>query len=96
MEMLGGNHSTQAVYEEWHKQSSIFEHETQQNKEALDLLTSSSKDARCPTCDQRFVGHTPEHRMQYLGSWLNVTQHHRQEELLQRKQRIDAGKHQRG
>jgi exonuclease SbcC len=94
VEMLSSNDPTQADYEEWHKQSSMLEHETQQNKEALDLLTSSPEDARCPTCNQRFVEHTPEYRIQHLRTWLNVAQHNRQEELLQRKQSIDERKKQ--
>ncbi len=88
-EMLGSIDPTQTDYEEWYKQSSMLDHETQQNTEALNLLTSSSNDARCPTCNQRFVEHTPEHRIQHLRTWLNVTHHHRQDELLQQKQGID-------
>ncbi len=89
VELLSSNDPTQADYEEWYKQSSMLDHETQQNKEALNLLTSSSNDARCPTCNQRFVEHTPEHHIQHLRTWLNVTHHHRQDELLQQKQGID-------
>ncbi len=89
VEMLSNNDPTQAGYEEWNRQSCILEYETQQNKEALNLLTKSSNDARCPTCNQRFVEHTPEHRIQHLLTWLNVTYHHRQEELLERRQSID-------
>jgi recombinational DNA repair ATPase RecF len=94
VEMLSSNDPTQADYEEWHKQSSMLDHEAQQNKEALNLLTSSSNGARCPTCNQRFVEHTPEHRIQHLRTWLNITHHHRQDELLQRKQGIDERKKQ--
>jgi DNA repair exonuclease SbcCD ATPase subunit len=89
IEMLSSNDPTQADYEEWNRQNCILDYETQQNKEALNLLINSSNDARCPTCNQRFVEHTPEHRIQYLHTWLNVTQRHRREELLQRKQSID-------
>lgn len=89
IEMLSSNDPTQADYQEWYKQSTILDHEAQQVKEAINLLTSSSIDARCPTCNQRFVEHTPEHRMQHLRSWLNVTYQHRQDELLQQKQSID-------
>ena len=56
------------------------------------MLTSNPEDAHCPTCNQRFVEHTPEHRIQHLLTWLNGTLHHRQEELLQRKQGIDERK----
>src|SRR6266567_487449 len=94
VEVLSSNDPTQADYEEWYKQSSMLDHETQQNEEALNLLTSSSEDARCPTCNQRFVEHTPEHRIQHLRTWLNVTCLHRQEELLRRKQGIDESKNQ--
>jgi DNA repair exonuclease SbcCD ATPase subunit len=94
IETLSSNDPTQADYEEWYKQSSMLDHETKQNKEALNLLTSGSNDARCPTCHQRFVEHTPEHRIQHLRTWLNVTYLHRQEELLQRKQGIDESKSQ--
>ena len=88
-EMLSNNDPTQADFEEWNRQSCILEYETQQNKEALNLLTSNSEDTRCPTCNQRFVEHTPEHRIQHLLTWLNVTHNRRQEELLVRKQSID-------
>ncbi|SRR6266566_4452013 len=94
VEVLSSNDPTQADYEEWYKQSSMLDHETQQNEEALNLLTSSSEDARCPTCNQRFVEHPPEHLIQHLRTWLNVTQRHRREELLQRKQSIDERKKQ--
>jgi len=94
VETLSSNDPTQADYEEWYKQSSMLDHETKQNKEALNLLTSGSNDARCPTCHQRFVEHTPEHRIQHLRTWLNVTCLHRQEELLRRKQGIDESKNQ--
>lgn len=94
VEVLSSNDPTQADYEEWYKQNSMLDHEIQQNEEALNLLTSSSEDARCPTCKQRFVEHTPEHRIQHLRTWLNVTQCQRREELLQRKQSIDERKKQ--
>ncbi len=94
LEVLSSNDPTQADYEEWYKQNSMLDHEIQQNEEALNLLTSSPEDARCPTCKQRFVEHTPEHRIQHLRTWLNVTQRQRREELLQRKQSIDERKKQ--
>ncbi len=94
VEVLSNNDPTQADFEEWNRQSFILEYETQQNKEALNLLMSNSEDARCPTCNQRFGEHTPEHRIQHLRTWLNVTHYHRQEELLQRKQSIDERKNQ--
>lgn len=92
--MLYHNDPTTDDYVVWQKQDNKLEIETQQNKQALEQLTSGTGDARCPTCNQRFTEHTPEHRIQHLTIWLNVTLPPLYRELQQRKQQIDEQKKQ--
>jgi len=92
VDMLRNEDPTQSHYEEWQKQNSRLEYETQQNKEALEQLTRETSDARCPTCNQRFVEHTPEHRIHHLTIWLSETLPPLQEQLYQQKRHIDEKK----
>jgi len=91
---LRSNDPTVSDYEEWGKQNSRLEHEAQQNEEALELLKKGTDDARCPTCNQRFIEHTPEYRIQHLTSWLNQMLPPLREQLRQQKQHIEEQKEQ--
>ncbi len=81
-----------AEHEVWQKQDSRLEHETEQNKHALEQLTNRADEARCPTCNQHYTEHTPEERIQHLTNWLNETLPPLHQELEQRKQLLDEQK----
>jgi exonuclease SbcC len=89
------NHNPILVdYEEWQKQDTKLRHEEEQNKDALKQLKESVTEARCPTCNQRFIEHTPEHRIQHLTLWLSKTLPTLRDQLQQQKQHIDEIKEQ--
>ncbi len=90
------NDPTAAEYETWQKQHRELEDEMEQNKQALEQLTSGTDSARCPTCNQHFTEHTPEHRIQHLKTWLNETWPPLHQELQQQKQHLDEQKKQWG
>ena len=89
---LSNNDPTLAYYEAWQIEKGKIEHETQQNKDALELLKNGTKDARCPTCDQRFTEHSPERRVQHLTDWFQKTLPLLKEQLHEQKRRIDEEK----
>ncbi len=86
------NDPTAAEHEVWQKQESKLEHESEQNKQALEQLTNRADEARCPTCNQHYTEHTPEQRIQHLTSWLNETLPPLRQELEQRKRLLDEQK----
>ncbi|MCQ3976140.1 MAG: hypothetical protein DPW09_22155 [Anaerolineae bacterium] len=50
-----------------------MELEKEHAEAALETLQHRPDEARCPTCDQKFVEHTPKQRIQHLSHWLNHT-----------------------
>ncbi|HEU5378429.1 MAG TPA: SMC family ATPase, partial [Ktedonobacteraceae bacterium] len=54
----------------WLQADALLTQMEKQNTEALDLLATNSTDATCPTCNQHFIEHTPEQRIQHLQHWL--------------------------
>ena len=55
----------------WNQDNAMLLQIEKQSREAVKMLQENSSDARCPTCNQHFIEHTPEQRIQHLQRWLH-------------------------
>lgn len=67
------NDPTTADFRALQRQQEKVEVEKEQVEAALETLQHRPDEARCPTCDQKFVEHTPKQRIEHLSHWLNHT-----------------------
>jgi DNA repair exonuclease SbcCD ATPase subunit len=69
---LRANDPTSVDAEKWQRLDTKLTLEEKQCREALHLLKSGTGEVRCPTCNQRFIEHTVEQRIQHITSWLQA------------------------
>lgn len=86
---LNDNDPTSAELMEWQGQNQRLKLEEEQSRQALYLLQTKADEARCPTCNQLFTEHTPEHRIQHLTLWLKEQFPRQLARLNQQKKELD-------
>ncbi len=77
---------TTEEFQAWNARTAEFQHTESQAQEALRTLQHAPEEARCPTCDQPFVTHTPTQRVQHLTALLN-------QELPRQRTQLEIQKH---
>jgi exonuclease SbcC len=76
----------------WQEKEQKLRIEIDHNREAIDLLTNHAEDATCPVCNQHFVEHTPQQRLQHLQAWREQQLPRLRQQLSEEKQTLEQKK----